>query len=134
MPTDDIAPISSSRALAEAQIPAGTGELDNVPWVVQELAEAERAFTFWKVRIEELKSLLRRVAGEHEELTLNGSVEWTYSRINNIRGADLKKEHPDIYQAYLDVVPTPVFNLELFAKAKPELFAQYQTRVLKKKA
>lgn len=133
MANDEIATVATSKALAEAAIPEGTGALDNVPWLLDELEEAEGLAKYWSDRVEGLKDLVRRVAGDHTELKLNNKVVYTYEGINRLRGEALKKDHPDIYQAYSDIVSKSEFNLALFRSANPEMFAQYQTRVLKKK-
>lgn len=131
MAKDEIAK-TVSKAMAEAMIPEGTGKLDNLPWILDELEHAENSLANWKERVEELKEIIRRVGGEYDEITLNGKVQFTNARIQQFRGADFKKDHPDIYKAYSDIVEREVLNTTLLAVAQPDLYAKYQTRTLRK--
>jgi hypothetical protein len=113
-------------------IPEGTGALDEVPWLPESLEKAEAALKYWQGRVNELKAALRVVAGDNESLTLNGREVFTYNHINGFRGADFKKDHPDLYEAYLHTVEKDELDVKTLKSARPDLYKQYQSRQLRR--
>jgi len=113
-------------------IPDGAGNLDEVPWIPTELERAEAALKYWKNRVDELKAAVRAVAGENEEITLNGKPVFTYHYINGFRGEDFKKDHPDLYEAYLREVKKMELDTTTLRSARPEMYREYQSRQLRR--
>jgi hypothetical protein len=119
-------------ATQSVAVPEGTGVLDDVPWIPTELEKAEAALKYWKERVDELKAAVRAVAGEGEEVTLNGKPMFTYHYINGFRGEDFKKDHPDLYEAYLHPVTKQELDVKTLRSAKPDVYRQYQSRQLRR--
>jgi hypothetical protein len=113
-------------------VPEGTGALDEVPWLPTALEKAEAALKYWKERVDELKAAVRAVAGESEEVTLNGKPMFTYHYINGFRGEDFKRDHPDLYEAYLHPVTKQELDVKTLRSAKPDVYRQYQSRQLRR--
>jgi hypothetical protein len=114
------------------QVPEGTGVLDETPWLAEALETAEAALKYWKNRVDELKAAVRIVAGENEEITLNGKPAFTYHYINGFRGEDFRKDHPDLYEAYLHEVKKMELDTTTLRSARPEVYREYQTRQLRR--
>lgn len=119
-------------ATQSVAVPEGTGVLDDVPWIPTELEKAEAALKYWKERVDELKAAVRAVAGESEEVTLNGKPIFTYHYINGFRGEDFKRDHPDLYEAYLRPVTKHELDVKTLRSAKPDVYRQYQSRQLRR--
>lgn len=124
-PVDDL---GVNRSVA---VPDGTGVLDEVPWLLDAYDGAKKAEAYWKKRAEELAAAVKHVAGDHEELTLNGKPVFSHRPIETFRGADFKKDHPDLYQAYLHMVEKPELDVRTLKSARPELYKEYQSRQLR---
>jgi hypothetical protein len=127
--TDDVATKVADPLFTD--LPVGTGVLDQVPDLPEELRKAERALKYWKVRVEELQGALRMVAGEHETLTLHGEPAFTYNYINTFQGKKFEKEQPDLYRAYLEEKKVQQLNVELLKLARPDVYRLYQSRQLR---
>jgi hypothetical protein len=130
----ELEPFSGPDAFSQhaVAIPEGAGVLDEVPWIPDELEKAEAALKYWKNRVDELKAAVRVVAGENEEITLNGKPVYTYHYINGFRGEDFRKDHPDLYEAYLHEVRKMELDTTTLKSARPDVYREYQSRQLRR--
>lgn len=85
----------------------------------------------WKVEQDEARAEMAKLLGDAEVATIGGKDVIHFERINKMRTADLKKDHPDLYRIYSREVTEERFDPEWFERAQPDLYREYQTRVLR---
>jgi len=121
-----------SKAVAKvADKSVTTFDLREKPKLASQLEHSKAALKWWAEEVARLQREIVDLAGDADLILLEGEPVFTHERINSIRGEALKKDHPDIYQAYLKTVEKEEFDLKLFKLARPDLFKQYATRPLK---
>jgi hypothetical protein len=85
----------------------------------------------WQAERDQAREEMAKLLGEAEVATIGGKEVIHFERIKKMRTADLKKDHPDLYRIYSREITKEEFDLEWFERAQPELYREYQTRVLR---
>lgn len=93
--------------------------------------EAHNARVQWE-RLEKLyRDQIVADLGDSFALTVDGKKVATYRPQVNYAVAQLQKDYPNLTEHYTHTVPKTVFDIELFAKAHPEIAEKYRIRAFK---
>jgi activator of HSP90 ATPase len=85
----------------------------------------------WEAERAQARAEMAKILGDAEAATIAGKVVIHFEWINKMRTKELQKDHPDLYRIYTREVTKDEFDMDWFRRAQPELFRQYQTRVLR---
>jgi plasmid stabilization system protein ParE len=107
-----------------------TAELDRD--LFTQYMEAENNAAAWKSVANRLREALEKQVGDAFAGTIDGVKVVTHRPADNYAVARLQKEHPEIAQHYVRYETSAVFDIELFAKAHPEIANQYRVRSFRK--
>lgn len=72
----------------------------------------------------------KQIFGDKDEITIGGKVVATHKIGGRVNEAQLRADHPGIFDAYCDEHVVKVFNAEAFAQNNPELANAYRSRTL----
>jgi len=86
----------------------------------------------WTTRLEDVQAQLQALAGEAEEVTIEGKPVFTYTRINRLREKDFRKQYPVMAGVYTDVIEVEKLNVDSLRAAQPELYREFQSRAWKR--
>lgn len=90
------------------------------------------AITEFAKDLKTVQSQIQEAMGESEIALIDGRPAITYSRIEKLRGKDLEKDYPIIYEACSKDVVKHELDPDLLKLAHPEIYRQYQSRQFKR--
>lgn len=106
-------------------------ELDGVEGLLAEHRRCLDSIKQWEERRDALAAKIEEIMGDAEVGTVEGREVVTYARTDRFQGSRFKKDHPDLYEVYTDLVEVPQLNVKSIKLARPELYEQYQSRSLR---
>lgn len=75
-----------------------------------------------------VQAKIQEAGGEAEELLVNGRPVFSHAYIDKVRGKDLEKDFPIIFEACSHDVVKHELDENLLKVAHPELYRRYQSR------
>lgn len=87
------------------------------------LREQAKKYKKWTARFKELFL-------DRSEVTIGGNVVATHRIGGAINEAQLRTDHPELFNTYCDEIVVRKFNAETFAEHNPALADAYRSRVL----
>lgn len=103
-----------------------TVELDKVKWALY--VELLKAMEAGKKRLEALRKEFEEDLGSAHAGTVDGAKVITYRPKDGYNTTLLKREYGDLTQHFMREETRDVLDMELFAKAYPDIAQKYQTR------
>jgi len=103
------------------------------PAVSASLEYAKEQKAWWAAQEDKFATQLKEAAGDEDELVIDGKVVWTFARTATLQLARFKKEQPEeLVEAFLELQEEQVFNAAKLKRQRPDLYAEYQTRTLRR--
>jgi hypothetical protein len=106
-------------------------ELDQYVDKLSDYKECQRMVEFWNKRLDRLKSELAAVMGDATVGTVNGEGVLFYAWKEQFRGADFRRDYPDMYKLYTHDVAVNKFDEEWLRASRPDLWEKYQVRSMR---
>lgn len=88
------------------------------------LREAANKYKVWKLRFKE-------VFGESDTITIGGEIVATHTRGGAVNQAQLRADHPELYDRFTRIEQARVFDSALFEQSHPALADEYRSRALR---
>jgi hypothetical protein len=88
------------------------------------LHEAARKLKVWKARFKDL-------FGDADVITINGEIVATHALGGAVNQAQLRADHPELFDQFTTIKQVREFDSALFEQAHPELANQYRSRSLR---
>jgi hypothetical protein len=82
----------------------------------------------WKKMADEITARIQQEMGSATAVLVAGQKVATYRPSRRYAESQLQRDHPNLTQHYRHEVRTDVFDMELFAKAHPDIADQYVIR------
>jgi hypothetical protein len=108
-----------------------TRELDSCVDKLADLAECKRMRDWWSVREAKIKAELAEIMGDAEIGTVQGEKVLFYEPQNRFNGGEFKKTMPDTWKLFHRPITEEKFDAEWLRAARPELYQQFQVRVMR---
>jgi hypothetical protein len=108
-----------------------TKPLDSYVDKLGDLAECKRMRDWWTTREIKIKAELAEIMGDAEIGTVQGEKVLFYEPINRFSGGEFKKAMPDTWKLFHRPITEEKFDAEWLRAARPELYEQFQVRVMR---
>lgn len=98
--------------------------------LVARLDAAKDAVKRWSAEVVRLSTRLREEMGDAYAATVEGVKVYSYRPQDNYAVARLQKDYPDLTQHFMRHEMTVRLDIDLFARAHPEIAEQYRIKAL----
>lgn len=82
----------------------------------------------WQKLADQVRDEIQRIVGPATAVVVDGHKVATYRPENRYAVSTLRRDYPQITDMYMYDKTVPTFNMELFAKAHPEIAEKYRVR------
>lgn len=113
-------------ALPDRHADEPTAEVDHALWL--KYVDARSNAAQWERIAANLRTQIMAASGDVFALTFDGVKIATNRPTARYAESRLQKDYPDLTKHYVRPVARDEFNVELFAKAHPEIAEQYRVR------
>jgi hypothetical protein len=97
--------------------------------LLDEYKECQKALAYWKDRKEHVVEKLLLALGDGNEVAaIDGREVLTHRGKDTVNESRLKKDHPDIWEAYQKEAEGTVLDKRLLKLARPDIWDEYQVK------
>lgn len=98
--------------------------------LLAEERECANNIKWWKERREKVQAAIAKHLGDAEVGTVNGVEAVTYHYRQQFNSSEFKKKYPNLYHVYSREVTETKLDVEWLRTSRPDLYREFQTRVL----
>lgn len=100
--------------------------------LIAQLEYAEEQSKYWTELIKDTKAQLTKIAGDDEELTVNGKLVRTYRYTDAFKSEAFVKAYPVVAANYTIIEEVKVLDVARLQRNQPELWREFRSRSFRK--